>query len=232
MRLERSRIQATRLALEAAADLARRQPYRTRARPGLRRLAAFVDLVPELAWAARRRSLWHDRTGSVLVAYTTEQERRRSWWLAGLTFVFVLVVVLTAAIVATLTGIPDQVVYGLVAVLGIAAIGGRPVRYMRHARHTSDLNRYRQDLGRHTYVSFVYKPLGRSARSPVGMAVTLQQQGELVGPYVARAATEAHVRLYRRSGFELVEDAPTLNTSERLVSALMMLRGDLPVGDR
>jgi len=90
----------------------------------------------------------------------------------------------------------------------VIGMGGNPRASWRRALHGSALARYRHSLGRHTYISFVYRPVGQSARTPLDMAAELERRGELTDPYVVRAATPAHRRLYRRYGFEDLDDAP------------------------
>ncbi len=225
MRLERRRRQAVRLSWRASAALAQREPYLWRARPRLRHLAAFNDLVLELVWAARRGGLWVDSTGSQLVAYRSGRARWRSWWLAGVTFALVLPVLFAAAFTAEVNGIDGLVVFVGALVLMVVGAGGRPGRTWRSSRDAGALRDQRRSLGPHTYISFVFKPSGRSARSPIDIAIELQGRGELVGPYVAQAGTPAHVRLYRRYGFVPVSTGT--EAAGRPASRLMMLKGDL-----
>ena len=225
MKRERNPVTAVTLAWQVSAAMARREPYRTEALPPLRRSAAFMDAVPEFAWATRGGFLWRDPTGSLLVAYPNTAERRRSWWLFGVTFALVFTVVMTAAAVAWASGINELVVYVTAVALLVVGMGGNPVASWRRALHGSALARYRHHVGPHTYISFVYRPAGRVARSPLEMAAELQHRGELVGPYLVRAATPAHARLYRRYGFETLNDAPTTPTG---LARLMLRTAALP----
>ena len=179
----------------------------------LRHSAAFMDAAPEFIWAARGGFLWRDSTGSILAAYPSDKERWRSWWLAAVTFGLVFAAVIAGAALAFAVGITELVVCVTAIALLVVGMGGNLRASWRRAIHGSALARYRHSIGPHTYISFVYRPTGRDARSPLTMAAELQDQGELVGPYLVRAATPAHARLYRRHGFETLDDAPTSQTT-------------------
>jgi len=225
MKRERNHVTVVALAWQVSAVMARREPYRTQALPALRRPAAFMDAVPEFLWATSSGFLWRDPTGSLLVTYPNTAERRRKWWLFGVTFALVFTVVMTAAALAWGSGINELVVYVTAVALLMVGMGGNPMASWRRARHGSDLARYRHHVGPHSYISFVYRPAGGVARSPLEMAAELQDRRELVGPYLVRAATPAHARLYRRYGFQTLDDAPTAPTG---LTRLMIRTATLP----